>query len=141
VSEDGTLCPETRGLEWDHIVPVARSGDSRASNIRLRCRAHNQLEAEKAFGKQFMQSKREEAKAAAAKRRAEREAKIAAREAIDGDVLMPGLRGLGYTLAEARFALSECGPLEGQPLEARLKRCLRILSPPHQRVSPGASLQ
>ena len=141
VSEDGTRCPETRGLEWDHIQPVARGGDSRAGNIRLRCRAHNQLEAEKAFGKQFMQSKREQAKEAAAKRRAEKEAKKAALEAIDGDVLMPGLKGLGFTLAEARLALTECGPMDGQPIEARLKRCLRILAPPHQRSSPGVSLQ
>ena len=140
-SEDGTRCPETRGLEWDHIEPVARGGDSRASNVRLRCRAHNQLEAEKAFGKRFMQSQREQARAAAAKRRAEREVKKAAQEALDHDVLMPGLRGLGFTLAEARFALTECGPMDGQPLEARLKRCLRILAPPHQSPGPGASLQ
>ena len=141
VSDDGTRCPETRGLECDHIQPIARGGDSRASNIRLRCRAHNQLEAEKAFGKQFMQTKREQAKEAATKRRAEKEAKKAAQDAIDGDVLMPGLRKLGFTLAEARYALTECGPMEGQAIEVRLKRCLRILAPPHQSVSPGPSLQ
>ena len=139
VSEDGTRCPETRGLEWDHIKPVARGGDSSASNIRLRCRPHNQLEAERTYGKQFMRNKREDAKAAAAKRRAEKEAKKAAAEALDNDVLMPGLRGLGYTRAEARFALSECGPMEGHGLQARLKRCLAILMPPHLRSSRSAA--
>jgi hypothetical protein len=139
VSEKGTRCPETRGLEWDHIVPVARGGDSRASNVRLRCRAHNQLEAERVYGRQFMQNKRDEAQAVAAKRRAEKDAKRAAQEALDGDALMPGLRRLGFTKEEARFALSECGPIDGQPIQVRFKRCLAILRPPHRSFHPGAA--
>ena len=138
-SEDGTRCPARMDLELDHIVPVARGGGSEASNVRLRCRPHNQYEAERAYGKAFMQTKREQAKAAAARRQAEKEAKRAAVEAIDNDVLMPGLRGLGFSKAEARFALSECGPMEGHGLQARLKRCLAILTPPHLKVSRSAS--
>ena len=58
VSDDGVRCEERRALELDHIVPVARGGDSSVANLRLRCRAHNQLEAEKLFGAGFMQEKR-----------------------------------------------------------------------------------
>jgi hypothetical protein len=58
VSDDGVRCEERRALELDHIVPVARCGDSSVANLRLRCRAHNQLEAEKLFGAGFMQEKR-----------------------------------------------------------------------------------
>ena len=58
VSDDGVRCEERRALELDHIVPVARGGESSVANLRLRCRAHNQLEAEKLFGAGFMQEKR-----------------------------------------------------------------------------------
>ena len=139
-SEAGVRCPETRGLECDHIEPVARGGDSRASNLRLRCRAHNQLEAERSFGKPFMQNKREQAKAEAAKRRAEKEAKKAAKEALDNDELMPALRSLGYCKEQARFALKECGPAEGQSAEARIKRCLSVMLPPHHRVLSASAI-
>ena len=118
--------------------PVARGGDSRAGNIRLRCRAHNQLEAERVYGKGFMQARREQAKAATSQRRSEREAKRAADEALDRDELMPGLRGLGYSRQQARFALAECKPSETQTLELRLKRCLAILAPPHLSVRASA---
>ena len=58
VSDDGVRCEERRALELDHIVPVARGGESTVANLRLRCRAHNQLEAENVFGAGFMQEKR-----------------------------------------------------------------------------------
>jgi len=58
VSDDGMRCEERRALEVDHIVPVARGGESSVANLRLRCRAHNQLEAEQLFGAGFMQEKR-----------------------------------------------------------------------------------
>jgi hypothetical protein len=61
VSDDGTRCEERRALELDHIVPVARGGESSEMNLRLRCRAHNQLEAENLFGAGFMQEKRAKA--------------------------------------------------------------------------------
>jgi hypothetical protein len=56
----GRQCGANRGLEFDHVRPVARGGDSTAANLRLRCRAHNQLEAERAFGREFMRQRREQ---------------------------------------------------------------------------------
>ena len=55
----GRRCEGTSDLEYDHIVPKARGGKSTVDNLRLRCFAHNQLEAERAFGAGFMQAKRE----------------------------------------------------------------------------------
>jgi 5-methylcytosine-specific restriction endonuclease McrA len=44
-------CTETGFLEYHHVVPYARGGTSTVDNIQLRCRAHNQLEGEVAFGR------------------------------------------------------------------------------------------
>jgi 5-methylcytosine-specific restriction endonuclease McrA len=58
VSAAGQRCDARAGLELDHIEPVARGGRATAGNLRLRCRAHNQLEAERTFGAAFMRHKR-----------------------------------------------------------------------------------
>lgn len=47
--EDGTVCGGRDFVEFDHIVPFAKGGRSECRNIRLLCRAHNQLAAEMAF--------------------------------------------------------------------------------------------
>jgi 5-methylcytosine-specific restriction endonuclease McrA len=65
VSESGRRCSSRRLLEYDHITPVARGGNATIDGIRLRCRGHNQYEAEQAFGAEFMKKKREEARAGA----------------------------------------------------------------------------
>lgn len=59
VAPDGTRCGTLENLEFDHITPVARGGTATAENLRLRCRRHNQLEAENLYGEAFMQAKRE----------------------------------------------------------------------------------
>ncbi len=58
VSEGGQRCPERHFLEFDHVDPVSRGGKATADRMRLRCRAHNQYEAEQLFGADFMQDKR-----------------------------------------------------------------------------------
>ncbi|MFI5372099.1 MAG: hypothetical protein ACHQ52_11120, partial [Candidatus Eisenbacteria bacterium] len=69
-ASNGRRCEERTRLEFDHMDPVARGGESTADRIRLRCRAHNQYEAERVFGERFMRGKREEAVRKAAERRA-----------------------------------------------------------------------
>ncbi len=59
VGKEGNRCTERRLLEFDHTIPVARGGMSTVENVRLRCRAHNQYEADRAFGEAFMSAKRE----------------------------------------------------------------------------------
>jgi len=49
-SPDGHRCTERYRLEYDHIQPFALGGSNEAHNLRLVCRAHNSLYAERAFG-------------------------------------------------------------------------------------------
>jgi hypothetical protein len=51
VSPDGNRCNATAFLEIDHIIPHARGGSPEPENLRVRCRAHNRLWAEQAFGR------------------------------------------------------------------------------------------
>jgi len=54
-SPDGHRCTERYRLEFDHVVPFALGGSNEADNLRLTCRAHNMLHAERAFGRERMQ--------------------------------------------------------------------------------------
>jgi len=58
VGENGHRCDSKRFLEFDHVEPVARGGQATVEGLRLRCRAHNQYEAEQVFGSAFMEMKR-----------------------------------------------------------------------------------
>jgi hypothetical protein len=75
VSERGRRCEARRGIEFDHVDEFARGGEPTMGGIRLRCRAHNQYEAECTFGAEFMRHKR----IAAAEVRAAARARAAAR--------------------------------------------------------------
>jgi hypothetical protein len=44
-------CTETSFLEYHHVMPFAAGGDTSAANLELRCRAHNQYDAECHFGR------------------------------------------------------------------------------------------
>ena len=57
-SDTGQRCEARTGLEYDHILEVARGGKSTIGNVRLRCRAHNQYTAEQAYGEEFMRRRR-----------------------------------------------------------------------------------
>lgn len=50
----GRRCTCQIGLEYDHIKPFCYGGEHVVENLRLRCPAHNQLEAERVFGSDFM---------------------------------------------------------------------------------------
>jgi hypothetical protein len=50
VPSTGRRCTERHFLEFHHIEPYARQGPPTADNISLRCRRHNQYEAELVFG-------------------------------------------------------------------------------------------
>lgn len=55
VDGEGRRCSEQSFLELDHAVPFAQGGQATVENIRLRCRAHNALAAEEAFGRAFVE--------------------------------------------------------------------------------------
>jgi len=58
----GRRCACRRGLEYDHVRPVALGGEATTENIRLLCRKHNHLEAERKLGTELMRSQRAAAK-------------------------------------------------------------------------------
>jgi len=122
VGKKGHRCNEARLVEFDHAVPVAHGGESTVENIRLRCRTHNQHEADRTFGSEFMRRKRQEAAAAKAELR-RRHAKERAQEVI------PYLRKLGYRADQAREAAVWCETIPDAPLQERVKLALSYLAP------------
>jgi len=55
VGANGKRCNSTWDLEIDHVLPFARGGNNSPGNLRLLCRKHNMYEAEKQYGRKFMQ--------------------------------------------------------------------------------------
>jgi hypothetical protein len=55
----GQRCRETRHLELHHLKPFARGGENVASNLTLRCAAHNALAAEQDFGRELIARQRD----------------------------------------------------------------------------------
>ena len=72
MSADGHRCGETRGLQIDHITPLAHGGETTEDNLRLLCAHHNRHEAAKRIGVDEVAAKRELSERARAQ---EREAK------------------------------------------------------------------
>jgi 5-methylcytosine-specific restriction endonuclease McrA len=161
IGKSGQRCPARQDLEYDHVTPVARGGQATVENVRLRCRSHNQYEADRTFGAGFMDEKREAARRLAeAERRAksdtgvesefakaeatrvaaaEERVRVAAEEERARAVLeeqakdvMAGLRGLGFRAQQARRAAEYCTTLPDATLEERLRAALRFLCPKTQ---------
>jgi hypothetical protein len=112
VSDAGHRCEERRGLEFDHVEPVARGGRATVRNLRLRCRAHNQFEAEQAFGSGFMTQRRSAARRDAGSRRAaeRREPRRRAAETPGDGSTSPELRARAAAAELAMPWLREFGP-------------------------------
>jgi hypothetical protein len=123
VSADGHRCDATRRLEIDHIQPLALGGATTPDNLRLLCRPHNQFEAERVLGKDHVAKKREFARRERARAKAATKAESArAKEREERrDDITSALRGLGFTVVEARRGakLSDSLP------EASLETCVR----------------
>lgn len=54
VAQDGRRCCAREFVEFDHIEPHGLGGEPTAANLRLRCRAHNQLYARQVYGDEHM---------------------------------------------------------------------------------------
>jgi hypothetical protein len=52
--DSGGICGSTRHLELDHVRPRSRGGASTADNLRILCKAHNDLAARLALGEETM---------------------------------------------------------------------------------------
>ena len=149
VRKTGLRCASRTRIEFDHVDPVARGGQATIASMRLRCRAHNQYEAERTFGVGFMHEKREQAQRAAASARSgsvtapgvERAADVMAsgesrrpEQDPESDVT-PWLRRLGFRADEARRGAEACERIHGASLEQRLRVALAALAPAHRRVT------
>ncbi|MBX3218285.1 MAG: hypothetical protein KF850_40140 [Labilithrix sp.] len=55
VGGGGDRCPGRGYLELDHVHPKALGGGDTAMNLRVRCRAHNQMYAEQVFGRSHIE--------------------------------------------------------------------------------------
>jgi len=66
VDDKGRRCRERKFLQFDHVVPVARGGESTVSNLQLKCAAHNRHAAEQTYGAGFMEHRRAGAREARA---------------------------------------------------------------------------
>jgi 5-methylcytosine-specific restriction endonuclease McrA len=124
VSGTGHRCTARRSLEFDHVIPVARGGEATVENLRLRCRAHNQHEAERTYGVEFMNGKRQAARAAA-EERAEAEAKARAVAKEKAEEVIPWLQALGIRADRARAAAERCEAIPGASLEERIRVALQ----------------
>jgi hypothetical protein len=58
VDDFGERCRATRFVEFHHRNPFAKSGAHEVANVELRCRAHNQAQADLDFGADFMHARR-----------------------------------------------------------------------------------
>lgn len=135
-SGTGHRCGARRLLEFDHIDPVARGGQATVERMRLRCRAHNQYEAERVFGAALMNGKR----AAARARGSARESLAPTNSDEQTRDVMAGLRALGCRANGARRAADLTASLVGATLEERLRAALKSLRPPGRTVSPPRAM-
>jgi hypothetical protein len=119
---DGHRCPATTWLELDHIVPRAVGGTHEPGNLRVRCRAHNQLYAEQAFGKKYVEGKIRERP---------RQRGSTAESCV---LAASGLVNMGFRRAEVRRALDAvCArhrnePLGEIPVQTILREALAALT-------------
>jgi hypothetical protein len=104
VAKDGRRCEARAFLELDHAEPKARGGTDDARNLRVRCRAHNQLWAEQAFGRErvlqgrhFFQKK---------SKSSEKEHRAGNGALTTFDKVLSALRGMGFRNVEARKAVA-----------------------------------
>jgi 5-methylcytosine-specific restriction endonuclease McrA len=136
VGENGHRCEARRGLECDHILPVARGSESTVANVRLLCRTHNQFEAERVFGREFMEGKREQAREKS-EARAEAENQALAQAEANEQLLdvVAALKGLGIPVERARWA-ADAARAAGASLEQHIRAALKLLRPKSVTVAP-----
>ena len=129
-SSSGRRCEARDNIEFDHVRPVARGGRSVADNVRLLCRAHNQMLADQTFGPGFMRDKREGAHRRALEHEERAAARAAQKRANDSaEELVPGLMNMGYSQAEARSRARSAGLAPDLPIGQRMLAVLKTLGP------------
>ena len=121
---DGHRCPATTWLEIDHVVSRAHGGTNEPGNLRVRCRAHNQLHAEQTFSKVHVERKIRE-------RRHPRQRVYVAESCA---LAASGLVKMGFRNADVRRALDAVSArhpsevLGAIPVQTILREALAVLT-------------
>jgi hypothetical protein len=141
VGPDGRRCTSRAFLQIDHIEERARGGCGKSKNLRVRCAAHNRIEAERSFGREhvercihFSRQKRRASTTEPQRGAAGEAERVIASDDDVVDKLRRGLTGLGFTRAQARTALEALRSGRGlvpwsSPIEVLLRAAVQMLSP------------
>jgi hypothetical protein len=120
IDDRGRRCPSRAFLELDHREPRAVGGADDASNLSVKCRAHNMLSAERDFGREHIDEKKNQRRFHTRQR------------GHDVEVALRALCGLGFKDREARRALAivEQRPpdVRPPPVETLLREALSVLA-------------
>ena len=124
---EGHRCPSRSRLELDHVESRALGGPDEATNLRVRCRAHNRLHAEEVFGREHV------ARAVDFRQRKARRVICAEPPpAAARDVALRGLVSLGFARSEARRAvdLVACRrhAADALPVQEMLREAIAVLT-------------
>lgn len=112
----GDRCPGRGYLELDHVHPKALGGGDTAANLRVRCRAHNQMYAEQVFGRAHI-----ERRVHLRQRKYEGSAPSVLERASSA------LRSMGFRDPEVRKAVRALDD-PGLPVETIVRQALAILT-------------
>ena len=107
--EAGERCPQRGHLELDHVHARALGGTNAASNLRVRCRAHNRLAAEEIFGKAHVAERidlrRRKSPSVVVPSRLPTEPASSPPPTQVTELALRGLRNLGFCATDARRAV------------------------------------
>jgi 5-methylcytosine-specific restriction endonuclease McrA len=154
VSSEGRRCDARAFLELDHIEPRAHGGADDTVNLRVRCRAHNQLAAERVFGREHMDSCRHFVRTKCSSGPSARNDDDTPSEKEIGDELEPfavqdnarsakaagtvgrvcsALKGMGFRVGEVQTAIARVLSMrenqEDLPVELMLREALLAATP------------
>jgi hypothetical protein len=119
VDEAGRRCESRAFLELDHGTPRALGGADDATNLRVRCKAHNALAAEEDFGRRYIEKRISEKKLHPRQRGYDRET---ARRALCGLGFKDGQVNRALGILEERWAGA------APPMETVLREALSVLA-------------
>jgi hypothetical protein len=119
VGENGERCTECKFLQFDHRVPRAWGGTGDPTNVRILCRAHNKLVAERAFGREHIERKINQRQQRSAEGRALDSDGLPASERMEAgstDLRRRGTRAVSERrAADGGSTDSPCARLDGVP--------------------------
>jgi hypothetical protein len=144
VSASGVRCTERGFLERDHRTPVALGGQPTVDEIRHLCHAHDQYEAKRRLGADFMRAKRQQAMAeraaaaaaAAPPRVVEPAVAAVVTRPFDADVT-EALCTMGFKPSEAQRAMARSATRPATTFEERIRAALAELCSRPSRCSDG----